>query len=192
MKKIIREARTLALLEIEKYGAPLQVNWEFSNQVGQNLAKKIKANRDIVMLGCILMDIKLGEAAKDGQRELHTQLGAEAGNKFLNNFELDRRTRNAIINCIEAHHATVPFTCKEAEICANADCYRFIHPLGFFAYLNSQGSDRRTFLECIDKSEAKLDEKYKILSIDICKRELDPYYHQLKGLIKIIRETIND
>jgi hypothetical protein len=42
--------------------------------------------------------------------------------------------------------------------------------------------------EILNILEAKLDEKYKILSLDICKKELEKYYRQLKKLIKIAKE----
>jgi hypothetical protein len=88
---------------------------------------------------------------------------------------------------VEAHHGTIPYTCIEAEICANADCYRFISPKGVFGYFTTLGKRPLDFLACLDEAEKKLDEKYAILSLDICKSELEPYYQTFKEYIKLSR-----
>ncbi len=77
---------------------------------------------------------------------------------FLEKYPLTKEEQKKIINCVEAHHKGVKFNCVEAEICANADCYRFLHP--------------------------KMNEKHKILSLDICKKELEPYYQEFKKLFE--------
>jgi hypothetical protein len=75
------------------------------------------------------MDLKLGQAFKEGRSQDHVQMSVDAVRVFLDRFDdLDTSKKEKIINCVEAHHKDVPFTCIEAEICANADCYRFLHP----------------------------------------------------------------
>lgn len=115
-------------------------------------------------------------------------MSVEATQGFLEKFELDKETKEKIINCVEAHHAQVPFICKEAEIVANADCYRFIHPKGVFDFFTGLGKRDLNFDEVLNYVEEKLDEKYKILSLEICKQELEGYYHQFKKLLKSARE----
>lgn len=185
---IIQEAKNLALKEIEKFGLPSLIHFEISEKKVLELVKKIGANRTINLVGYYLMDLKLGEAAKENKREEHIKMSVKEAERFLEKFDLDEETKKKIINCIEAHHGEIPFICKEAEICANADCYRFIHPKGFFAFLTLLGKRDLTFKEVLDWAESKLDEKYKILSLDICKKELEPYYHQFKKLIKEARK----
>jgi len=190
MKEIIEKARELALEEIEKNGVPHLELWEFSNQKGQELANKLKADKNIVMIGTVLMDIRLGRAKKENQLQKHTSMGAEATKEFLNNFNLDEETKNKIINCVEAHHGTKEYICKEAEICANADCYRFIHPKGVFNYLMNKGKAAKEFNKALEEIKYKLEEKHNILSLDICKKELEPYYKMFKELIKKAREWL--
>jgi len=98
-------------------------------------------------------------------------------------FCFNEETKRKILNCIEAHHGEVSFICKEAEICANADAYRFLHPKGFFATLIFIGKDLG-FEKTLNLLDQKIDEKCKILSIDICKKELGKYCDQFKELIK--------
>jgi hypothetical protein len=37
--------------------------------------------------------------------------------------------------------------------------------------------------------EQKMEEKWDILSLDICKKELEPYYKQFKALIDTARDS---
>ena len=185
---IIQEAKKFALKEIEEFGLPTPIHFEISEKKAFELAEKLNANKTITLVGVYLMDVKLGEASAQNRNPEHIKMSVEATKKFLGRFELDKETKKKIINCVEAHHGQVPFICKEAEICANADCYRFIHPKGFFAFLTVLGKRNLKFNEVLNFAELKLDEKYKILSLEICKEELEKYYHQFKEFIKIVKE----
>lgn len=81
-----------------------------------------------------------------------------------------------ISNCIEAHHGAVPYKSTEAEIVANADCYIFIHPRGVFAYKSLLEKRGMAFSEQFRQLYFKLQEKYKLLSLEEVKKELDKYY----------------
>jgi len=184
MKKIIAKAREWALEEIKKNGTPAVGHFEISNLKGQELAKKFGADKDIVMVGTMLMDIKLGECLKEGKVSEHIARGGQATKEFLEQFKVAKRTKEKIINCVTAHHGTASYTCKEAEICANADCYRFLSPKGFFTYCNLLGKRTDNLSEYTKQLEYKVDEKWKALSLDFCKEELKPYYEMFKELFK--------
>lgn len=185
---IIQEAKNLALREIEKFGTPTPIHFEIAEKKALELAERFKADKKIVQIGVYLMDLKLGEAFSQGKLEEHVKMSIQGTEIFLKRFNLDEETKKKIINCIEAHHGEAPFICKEAEICANADCYRFLNPRGFFAYFMLIGKRDWEFKKALDFAEKKIDEKYKILSLDICKKELEDYYHQFKKLIKEAKE----
>ncbi|MBU0953774.1 MAG: hypothetical protein KKA90_05165 [Nanoarchaeota archaeon] len=184
---IIEAARNFARSETEQYGTPILVHLEISEKKAIELAEQLGADKKIVQVGTNLMDVKLGQAIKENKREHHIEMSAEATRDFLNNFELSDKERQKIINCVEAHHGTVPFKSREAEICANADCYRFIHPKGFFAFLLLLGKRGGSFAECLARAEEKMEEKHNTLSLDICKKELEHYYIALKQFIKDAR-----
>jgi hypothetical protein len=183
---LIQASRELAVSEIEKFGLPSQMNFEISEKKAIELAEKLNADKTIVQVGVYLMDLKLGQAFKENKPSQHVQMSVEAAREFLNKLEIDEISKQKILNCVEAHHNNVPFICIEAEICANADCYRFIHPKGFFGYLISLGKNN-DFSECLIKAENKMDEKHNILSLDICKKELEECYHTLKKYIRDAR-----
>ncbi|USN57551.1 MAG: hypothetical protein H6766_03880 [Candidatus Peribacteria bacterium] len=169
--------------EIEAYSVPNMVHFELSEKKAIELAERLHADIMTTTIGSYLMDVKLGEALRDNKVDQHIQMSSDASKVFLDTFDIGEVAKAKIINCVEAHHGTVPFDCIEAEICANADCYRFIHPRGFFAFLTILGRRESDFLKCLSSAENKMDEKYGILSLDICKQELDGYYNILKDYI---------
>jgi HD superfamily phosphodiesterase len=180
---IVKDAINYALSEIEKYGTPIPVHFEIARDKALELANKLGGDQMVVTLGATLMDLKLGQAIKEDRLKDHVSMGVEASRLFLNNYSLDKKIKEKILNCIESHHRDVEFNSIEAEICANADCYRFIHPRGFLAYFTLLGKRYDNFDDCLRQAEMKLDEKNQILSLDICKEELNGYYKVLKQLI---------
>ena len=184
MKEIIEKAKQWALEEIEKNGAPSLLNFNTSNQKGQELAEKLGADKDIVLLGTMLMDISLGECWKENKIPEHVPRGVSAVEKFLAQFKISEDVKAKIINCVEAHHGG-KYKCKEAEICANADCYRFISPNNVFGFITDLvKKEGWSLTKTIKFAYSKLEEKHKILSIDICKKELEEDYQAFKELFE--------
>ncbi len=184
MKNIILEAKELAVKEIEKYGVPKMGHFILANDKGQELAEKLGADKDIVLLGTILMDLKIGECMKEGKLSEHVRESSSAAQEFLKQFSLEEEIFNKIISCIESHHGVEKYSCLEAEVCANSDCYRFLSSEGFFHGLLIFGNRYPDLKEALGYLEKKVDEKYNILSLDICKQELEENYQVFKRLIK--------
>ena len=172
------------LNEIEKIArecvppAPRHLN--ISLEAGEKLAKIYNADITMVKIGIYLMDIKLSEAMKNNVAGEHTKMAVEFAKEYLKNYDLTDEEYNILINSVEAHHGKVPFNSIESEICANADCYRFIHPSGVFTYMGVLAKRTNDFFEQIKQIEFKLDEKYNILSLKESKDELQKYYEQFK------------
>jgi hypothetical protein len=183
MEKLVQLSREFALQEIEQYGLPHVLQFDISEKKAIELAQTLWAKQNIVAMGVYLMDIKLGQAFQENRANEHVSMSSEVSKTFLESHNIDHPSLLKIINCIEAHHGEIPFTSLESEICANADCYKFIHPRGFFLFLAILGKRWLSFNDCLDQAEFKLDEKYKILSLDVCKTELEPYYQTLKKYI---------
>ena len=106
----------------------------------------------------------------------------KATKEFLSQFDLKSEIFNKIINCAEGHH-NKSWDSLEAEICANADCYRFLLTKNWLVFLHSLGARKTSFEEDLNFAEEKLDEKWEILSLDICKKELEPHYKLIKEII---------
>jgi hypothetical protein len=174
-------AKKEAESETEKHGAPHPTHLQLSFDVGQRLAKELDADAVLVGVGTLLMDIKLGEALQAGKLSEHVTMSAKYAKALLDQWGVV--DQDVILNCVEAHHGTIPYTSLEAEICANADCYRFLHPTGIMAYLTLLGQREDDFTECLKQLEGKVDEKWSILSLAMCKQELAQYYEQFKEWI---------
>lgn len=184
---VIKEALQYAYEETEKFGLPTRLHLELSIQKGMEIANVLEADKGIVTVGVCLMDIKLGEAFSSKRLPEHVKMSLEAGLHFLDKFQLDKGTIDRITNAITAHHGAIPFSCIEAEIVANADCYRFMHPKGVIHYIGTLTKRDLSFAEIIDGAEAKLEEKRKILSLEYCKKDLTPYYEMFKELFAVAR-----
>ncbi|MBU0627523.1 hypothetical protein KKG31_05800 [Patescibacteria group bacterium] len=129
------------------------------------------------------MDLKLGECFKEGKLQEHIARSSQAAKKFLQNFEIVPEKLTKIISCVESHHGVPEFSCLEAEICANADCYRFLHPRGIVSALILRGRRNESTDNALAQVEKKMDEKFSILSLSTCKEELTPYYNMFKKII---------
>lgn len=187
-ERLETDSITYARSEIEKYGLPTTIHFELSIDKAGEIAEKLGADTRLARIGAALMDIKLGQAFKEGRLSEHVKMGVEATRAFLGDYqELTEEEIAKIINPVEAHHGAVPFNCIESEIATNADCYRFMHPTGVLHYIGTLSKRGLEFDNIVSQAEDKLDEKQEILSLDICKQELLPFYEDFKRMFAAAR-----
>ena len=187
LSSVSEKAEKYAREEIEKYNLPSLIHFELSLEKGILLAKNLDADLNIVRIGVSFMDLKLGQAFREGRLTEHVKMSKDAANDFLEKFDLSVKQKETIINCIEAHHGKKEFQSLEAEICANADCYRFLHPKGILMYLVALGKRLGDLTKSLEQVESKMDEKIKIVSLKEVKDELSPFYKTFKEYIKLAR-----
>jgi len=180
---IVEEAREFVIKEKGKYVNEFLL-FEVAEQKVKELVEKLDADKTVALIGYYFMDVKRPEASSQGKSEEHVRRGVEFVKEFLKKHDLDTETNEKIINCVEAHHGDVPFICKEAEICANADSYKFLCPRGLLAFVFASGNKDRSFGKTLQMADDKLDEKLKMITLPEVKKELEPYYHQFKEIIK--------
>ena len=142
------------------------------------------ADKNIAMVGTVVLDIKLGEALNKNSLNQHVKMSVSATKDFLKKFEISEILKDKIIICVGTHHGCKKFICMLAEICANADCYRFLSPRGIIVAIILFGRRNGLADFCLDNVEKKMDEKYKILSLNFCKEELESYYQNFKKFIE--------
>jgi hypothetical protein len=188
-KEFAEKIDAVAREEIAQYGLPTERHYNLSMQKGLELASKLHADENLVKAGVALMDIKLGYAAKVvNDQPGHVKYCVEFAETLLKEFSVGEPYYSTLINCVAAHHKVKtadynPFETIEAEIVANADCYRFIHPRGvmsFHATAVKRGLDHDAALKLV---ESKLDEKYGIMTLREVKAELEPYYKAFKEIL---------
>ncbi len=183
---LIDQVSDLAKIEMEKYKVPSKVHFSMAISKGKQLARLLGAREDLVALGTILMDIKLGEAYSLNQLGLHVHMSLEYAKQILGDSDaLTGPEKEIIYNSIEAHHGAISHTSLESEIVTNADCYRFIHPMGVTWWNATLGTRTDNILEILKQLDLKLEEKWQLVSLPIVKKELEPYYLQYKNLFKI-------
>jgi len=185
LKIIAEKAEKFARDEIEKYGLPWIEHFNISLEKGIKIAEKLWANIELVKIWVSLMDVKLWQAFSEKRVWEHVKMSSEATKEFLKDFEIDKKTFEIIIEAVEWHHWKEKFDNLEAEITANADCYRFISPKGIFYFFSVLG---RRFWDdlwkIVENVESKMDEKMNIVSLDFVKQELEPVYKNMKKYFK--------
>lgn len=187
-EELVQKIDAIARNEIVQYGLPTLRHYDLSLEKGVELANKLHADVNLVRAGIALMDIKLGQAAAEKQQAQHVEISVNFAKKILNEFKVEEPYYSKLINCVAAHHGAVPFDSLESEIVANADCYRFIHPRGvmsFHATVIKRGNEHNNALNAV---EAKLDEKYRILSLDEAKKDLSTYYKMFKEILNTAKD----
>lgn len=60
--KLIKKVEDFVYGDVEKYEAPTKFLVDYGVEVGQKLAESLKADKEIVLLGTLLMDCKFGQA----------------------------------------------------------------------------------------------------------------------------------
>jgi hypothetical protein len=191
LSEVYEAAYKYALDEIAKYGLPSLVHLYLSLDKGTQIANNLNCDNYLVRIGICLMDLKLGEAFKKNEQNKHVEYSLKAAKEFLERFDILPKQKEILLNTIAAHHKAVPFISIESEICANADCYRFMHPLGVFYYLVTLGKRDMAPLQILEAAESKLDEKLNILSLDYCKKELMDSYHAFKQLFQAAKQELD-
>lgn len=180
--KLIDSVQTFAFQEIEKYSTPSKFQVDFTNEKGQRLAEKLNADKNVVLLGTLLMDCKLGQAYKEGRLKDHVEMSYQKAQEILDgDKDITQKEKDNVLNCIHQHHGAEKFFSIESEICCNADCYKFASVKGVVGSIKNM---RDMPLDDLVKLFLdKADEKWNALSLDVCKKELKLQYQAIKGFL---------
>lgn len=92
------------------YGQNMIIHTLEETKIGIAIAQELKADADVVRLGCLLHDI--GKVVTDEEGS-HIELGV----KLLKKFDLPQK----VIDCVAQHHEDEPFTSVESVIVYIAD-----------------------------------------------------------------------
>ncbi|PIY68574.1 hypothetical protein COY90_05210 [Candidatus Roizmanbacteria bacterium CG_4_10_14_0_8_um_filter_39_9] len=183
-QSLIENITKFSSSQSETYGVPSLFQLSLSKEKGQILAIQLKSDKKIVLVGTLLMDCMLGPAFKAGKMQEHVIMSVSKANEILSkDSDITDEEKINILKCVEQHHGVKKFYSLEAEICSNADCYRFASVTGFLgslAYGPNLSFDAR-----IKLLSDKADEKWNLITLDSVKRELVPQYQSIKNLLKL-------
>jgi len=182
-KKLLEISEKLLKKEMEKTGLPAIEFHKVCLIYGRKLAKAYKVNEDFILACLNFMDVKVGEAFLKNRVQDHVQMSLEASLKAVKPLGLDEKLIKKISDCILNHHGAKKYPSIEAEICANADCFKFLHPRGFIAFISSLGKREMSFEDLLKYGKQKLEEKIAIISLPEVKKEAKDYYQLLSKLL---------
>jgi len=183
IKELVKNADNIMKEEAKKYNPDIERIYDIALEKGEDLANKYNANLDIIKIGIALMDSKLPYSQKLGTPKKHTEMAVEATIKLLEEYEIDDKIKENIIHCVKEHHGVESYYSIESEICANADCYKFLSPKGVFSYCSLLARRHNNLEKELEQLESKMDEKHNIASLEEVKNELNDYYHTFKKLL---------
>lgn len=190
LENIVKAAEKFDQEERKKGNSPPLIQQKLFISKVKEFCQKLGADEGLALVGAYLMDIKIGQAVRERRIKDHIEMSLQAARDFLKKFSLSRKTLDKIENIIKAHHATIPYKCPEAEIVANADCFKFLHPRGATLFLVTLGKRGSSFKEALDYLEQKVEEKHKVISLDVCRKEANEYYRLLKKLISLAKKPL--
>lgn len=163
--------------EIKKYNPDMEFLHDICLNAGIRLAKEYGADENIVKIALAMMDSKLPEAAHLGVAKEHISMSSEATKEMLKDIDcLNEQEKENIIKCVEQHHGANKFFSVEAEVVANADCYKFVSPQGVLYYSSMLGRRFHDFNKELEQLDFKLNEKHNTISLPLVKEELEQYY----------------
>jgi len=183
-KNLLEISEKLLKKEVEKTDIPPIENHKICLAYGKELAKAYKANEDFILACLNFMDLKMGEAFLNNRMKDHVQMSLKATLLAIRPLDLDKKIIKEISDCISSHHGMKKYPSIEAEICANADCFKFLHPRGVFAFISSLGKRGMAFEDLLRYAKQKLEEKIAIISLPEVKEEAKSYYHLLSEIFE--------
>jgi hypothetical protein len=183
--KLLKEAKLVAYSEAKKYSSPILKHIDLATEKGIQLAKQLDADIKIVEIGTLLMDVKIGEAISLNKLEEHVDMSYKYTKELLSKYpNISEEVKKNIEACVLQYHGKDNFYSIESETCCNADCYRFCSIKGV-SYLMRYFRDI-DFEDLVILMKKKLEEKWNALSLDICRKELEPEYKIIKEFLKYL------
>ena len=184
---IVNDLDQQAVAEIMKYNTPSLDNYNDVTSVAIELGKRLNANLSVIKLGARFLDIKLGEATEQKKTNEHVNMALGFAKEFLAGYPLEEDIKQKVFACITEHH-TGKFSCIESEVCANADCYKFLVPKKILRMFYEWRNRGYNFEQIFLLAEEKVDERWKALTLDICKKELEDNYNKIKLFLDVARK----
>ena len=106
MEKLFEIVNELALKEIELYGGPSLCHYYLALEKGEQIAKALNTDVEIVKIGLALMDIKLGQCIKEKCQSEHVQKGYLYAKQILEQNKVDEKLKEKLLDCVLSHHGT--------------------------------------------------------------------------------------
>lgn len=168
---LIKRSKDLMYKQTIKNKSPTWLLTEIAVNKGEKLALRYGLDEQIIVSSLYLAHTIFNPIWKSEIQKNHTHLSANFVKPILNQWRVDQKDQEIIINSIEAHHGDIETETKEAEIVKNAKCYKFITLEGakiYFEELKKRGDHEE---EAKRKVIEKMKTKKKLLTLPECIKE---------------------
>ncbi len=189
--EIINELDQLAVAEIMEHAVPTLDDYNDTVNLAVELGKKLNANLDVIRLGARLLEIKLGEAIHKKKKAHYVEMSSDFTKSFLVSYPLSEEFKKKVISCIEEQNEN-KFSCIEAEICANAMRCNYLTPKKIFKRFYNLHDRGYSFAEAFLLVDEKTEEKWKRLTLDVCKNNWKNNYDKIREFIELARHNPSD
>ncbi len=184
---IINLSRELMQKQTQKNKAPAWLLTELAIQKGKQLSKKHHVDGKLVLTSLYLAHTIFSPIWKDDIQKNHPKLSAAFAKKYLQQWKVNNREQQIILNAIEAHHGKVPTKSKIAEIVKNAECFKFVTIEGSLIWLHELGRRQVPFEQAIDKVLQKMEQKKSLLTLNDCKKEAEQNCKQITKMFNSVK-----
>ncbi len=172
-KAAIIEARKLMYNQTIKNKAPSWLLTELAQEVGSDLAKKYKVNKDIVLLTLYLQHLVFDPVVAGEVQKNHPDLSAKfvIENKLLEKWNIPEEDRKIIIEAIKSHHKKEKNKELIVEVIKNAECQKFVTVKGALIWLHELGLRGYDFEKAKELVFYKMNQKKSLLTLEECIKE---------------------
>lgn len=159
--------------QTQKNKAPPWLLTEIIIKKGKELSKKEGIDERLVLTSLYLAHTIFSPIWKGEIQKNHPKLSSDFVKKYLDEWNVNKKEQEIILNSIEAHHGKVPTKSKIAEVVKNAECFKFVTVEGSLIWLHELGFRQVPFKEAVDKVIEKMEQKRKHLTFPDCIKEAE-------------------
>ena len=181
-EQVMQKIRQVGLDEVKKGNAPPEIYTSLAIEKGIQLAKEMNADVQVVESALWLGDSQLGLCMKQNRAQEHVKVSAEFARIAMKDAGASQEFVEKAVQAMIEHHSN-QHKSLEGEIVANADGYKFLQPLGLLS-LVMKDAKKRPDIETLKYALSKLEEKWNVLTIQQCKKEMQENYSALRFVLE--------
>ncbi len=179
---IVKLAEKLMRKKTIENKAPTWLLTEIAIKKGIELSRKHNVDERLVLTSLYLAHAVFSPVWQGYIQKNHPKLSAEFIKNYLDEWGVDTKDQDIVLNAIEAHHDKVPTKSKAAEVVKNAECFKFVTIEGSLIWLHELGTRKVPFEEAIGKVIEKMDQKKNLLTLDDCIQEAEENCDKIREL----------
>ena len=159
MINIVKSSKELMISQTQINKSPAWKLTEIAIEKGKELALKYSVSEKLVLTSLYLSHTIFSTKIGGQIQKNHPALSAKFVKKYLDEWKVNEKDKNIILNSIEAHHNQVPSKSLVAEVVKNAECFKFLTLKGSLILLHEMGIRNMEFDEAKKYVLTKMNQK---------------------------------